>query len=192
MAEELDLRSIWNKSKKLENPRSLQLDLLEKKGTKTTLYWIKIILWIEFILSIVFIPFIVIFLKEEPTWTKIVYVAVTLIYLVYYQFLIKQINHFNYDKDLLTGLKKVYRYLWFYKLHYKVMIWLSLSIGFFAALLAPENANTLTGTDFAILMVISFILLLIIGGFFQLILFFVYGKKIRRLKQMVKDLSSEG
>ena len=56
MAEELDIRSLWNSSKEKEDPNALQINMLEKKGAKTTLYWIKIILWIEFWISCVGIP----------------------------------------------------------------------------------------------------------------------------------------
>ena len=197
MAEELDIRSIWNKGKAKENPSALRIDILEKKGTKTTLYWVKTILWIEFWLTIVMAPFMVIYInsREVTAWPSSIYVFVSVVYLFYYQFLIRQINSFSYDGNVVESLRKVYKYLRFYVLHYKVVMWISMIIGFIYGFFAPENqeayAKITTTKEWLIVVAVSLLLLAIIGGIMHLLLHLIYGKKIRRLKGMIKDLQQE-
>ncbi|MEO1254046.1 MAG: hypothetical protein AAFY41_04040 [Bacteroidota bacterium] len=105
MAEELDIKSIWKKGKELEDPSSLHINMLEKKGTKTTLYWIKVILWIEFWLNIILGPLSIHYSikRGEALGLIIFYVILTLVYLFYYQFLIRKINQFNYDGNVVNS-----------------------------------------------------------------------------------------
>ncbi|WP_420575610.1 hypothetical protein [Ekhidna sp.] len=197
MAEEFDIRSVWKKGKEKEDPSSLHITTLEKKGTKTTLYWIKTILWIEFWLSIIVLPPMVLFSfkQGDSYWLIGAYVLLTLIYLVYYQFLIRQIKRFNYDKNVLESLKKVYGYLRFFLLHYKVIFWISLITGFIYGLMDPANAEGLakieTVRQLAITIIVWIILVALVGSLFHLILFLIYGKKVSRLRKMVKELESE-
>ena len=52
MAEDFDIKSVWNKSKAKEDPSALQIDKLKRsKGTRPTRVWIKTILWTEFWLT---------------------------------------------------------------------------------------------------------------------------------------------
>ena len=197
MAEELDIRSLWNRSKEKEDPNALQINAMERKGTKTTLYWIKTILWIEFWLSCVGIP-VYIFLDIEGYNTpsfKIFAVSITCVYLVYYQFLIREINRFKYDRNVVKSLKKVYGYLRFYLLHYKVVIWLSLLAGTILGMLDPKNKAVLTEMDSAgdwvVLLGVLAIMIGIMGGLITLLIHLIYGRKIARLRRMVRDLEEE-
>jgi len=197
MAEELGIRSIWNKGKEQEDPRSLHMNMLEKRGTKTTLYWIKIILWMEFWITVVGVPLMIWYfiLYPLPTGYLIGYTAITLIYLFYYQFLIKQINGFSYDGNVVHSLKKVYGYLRFYLLHYKVVIWFSLIAGFIYGLMNPEDPEALgkiqSTRDWIVVIAVSWVFLGILGGLLHLIIHLIYGRKIKRLRIMVKDLERE-
>ena len=196
MAEEIDIKSVWNRSKSLENPSSLSIDKLERKSTKTTLYWIKIILWIEFGLTIVFAPIaIVYFMSEYSIGVVSGYIAICIIYLFYYQFLIYQIRKFNYDRDVLQNLKKVYGYLRFYVLHYYVVFWISFIIGFFqgysdASAEAGSKPIETTG-ELAFIIALSVVTIAIVGGIFHFLIYLIYGRKIKRLRRMVKDLESD-
>ncbi len=197
MAEELDIKSVWNRSKAKEDPASLQIDKLERKGTKTTLYWIKIILWIEFSLTLVSLPFIVIYTKSRGDSDGLItfYVFLSIVYLFYYQFLIYQIRKFNYDGNVLQSLKKLYGYLRFYILHYYVVFWISLIVGFIYGLMEPANQQDLaliqTTKQWVIVITIWVVMLAIVGGIFHFIIYLIYGRKIKRIRKMVKDLEED-
>ena len=197
MAEELDIRSIWNNSKEREDPQALEINPVELKGTKTTLYWIKTILWIEFWISCVGIPIYLLVDIEgyDSLSFKVFAVILTCIYLVSYQFLIREINRFQYDRNVVKSLRKVYGYLRFYLLHYKVVIWVSLVAGTILGMFEPDNKETLTTIqttgEWAILVGVLVVLVGIVGGLFTLVIHLIYGRKIGRLKRMVKDLENE-
>ncbi|MEM7299364.1 MAG: hypothetical protein AAF391_13990, partial [Bacteroidota bacterium] len=129
------------------------------------------------------------------TWFIILCVVITLIYSFYYQFLIRQIKKFSYDGNVIQSLKKVYGYLWFYLLHYKVVIWLSLIAGGIMSFFDPQNQKVfeeINGTkEWAIVIGIISLMIGMMGGFLHFIIHLIYGRKIRRLKRMVKDLERE-
>lgn len=197
MAEELDIRSLWNKGKAQENPDSLNINMLEKKGTKTTLYWVKFILWIEFALNLVTAGPLMYFLLDrgDPKWFITVYFLIVLLYSFYYLFLIKQIRSFSYDGNVVQSLKKVYGYLRFYVLHYKVVLWVSLLIGVISGIFQAGNESQLnqfnTTKEWLIFGGVLAIMVLIAGSIFHLLIHLIYGRKIKRLKKMVKDLERE-
>lgn len=197
MAEELDIRSIWNKGKEKEDPASLSINMMEKKGTKTTLYWIKIVLWIEFWLSIFISPFMIIFFvtNDNPVGFPIAYAVIIILYLFYYQFLIRQINRFSYDGNVIESLTQVYGYLRFYLIHYKVAIWVSVILGIIYAIYAPQNEETMkvieTTDQWLTFLVISLLTSSIIGGILHFLIHLIYGRKIKRLKRTVKELQKE-
>jgi len=196
MAEEFDIQTIWNRSKNQQQQPEFELDGLKMKGTKTTLYWIKTILWIEFWLSIIGLPFMLWYFSNrgEGTWVYVLFTTFTLVYLFYYQFLIRQINGFSYDRNVLQSLKKVHGYLWFYLLHYKVVFWLSLAVGFFAAMFDPANTGDLdvleTTKQWAIAIIIWIVIFGIAGLIFHLIIYLIYGRKVKRIKRMIRELES--
>lgn len=198
MAEDLDIRSVWNRTKEKEDPSSLKIDKLERKGTRTTLYWIKIILWIECAMTILLMPFLIIYMSNKGDSFALIaaYVCINVIYLFYYQFLIHQIRKFNYAGNVLQSLKKVYGYLWFYLMHYKVVLWISMIFGFIYGLYDPANAEVMskikTTEQWVKMLAFSAVLLGIVGAIFHLLLHLVYGRKIKRLKRRIKDLEKEG
>ncbi|WP_420318330.1 hypothetical protein [Ekhidna sp.] len=197
MSEEFDIQSVWKKSKKSTDVSTFLIETLEKKGTKTTMYWIKVVLWIEFWMNLILLPIIIPYLirKEEPTWYIGIYVGVTIIYFIYYQFLIRQINRFNYDGNVIHSLKKVYGYLRFFLLHYKVVIWFSMIFGLIYGFVAPENQEALSGLQttkqWIIAIGFSTLIVAVVGGLMHLLVHLIYGRKIKRLKRMVRDLESE-
>ena len=196
MAEELDIRSIWNSSKEKEDPKSLQINLMERKGTKSTLQWVKIILWVEFWLTIVGAPLGIYFAGHLYSQAElIVYGAICFGYLFYYQFLIREINRFSYDRNVVQNLKKVYGYLRFYLLHYKVVIWLSILVGILMEVLKPENRTELseisTTAEWIKFLSIMIVMFAILGGIMTFLVHLIYGRKIKRLRGMVKELEHE-
>ena len=197
MAEELDIKSIWQKGKELEDPASLKIDTLEKKGTKTTLYWIKVILWIEFWMNIVLLPLFIPYLHNRGDSIGFItfYILITIIYLIYYQFLIKKIKQFNYDGNVIKSLKKVYGYLRFYLLHYKVVIWVSMIVGIVYEFSRGESREALQKIDtleeWSIFILINLVVVGIVGGILYGLIHLIYGRKIRRLRRTIKDLAEE-
>ena len=197
MAEELDIRSIWQKSKAFEQPASVDIDRLEKTKTKTTLYWIKFILRIEFWLNIVVFPFYIHYtynVRNDTTFT-IIYAGIALVYAFYYLFLIKQIKGFSYDGDVVQSLRKVYGYLNFYLLHYKVVIWLSLVVGLIIGYnddkKSGEISADLTQQEWLIMIGTTIIFALVIGAILHFLIHLIYGRKIKRLKQIVNSLEKD-
>ena len=197
MAEDLDIKSVWNRTKAKEDPSSLHIDKLERKGTKNTLYWIKVILWIEFSLTLVSLPFMVVYVNSRGDSFGIIifYIIITFVYLFYYQFLIRQIKKFSYDGNVLQNLKKLYGYLRFYILHYYVVFWISLIVGFIYGLMDPANEANLsllqTAKQWAIVIILWSLLLGAVGEIFHFLIYLIYGRKIKRVRKMVKDLENE-
>lgn len=196
MAEEFDLQSVWKKSKEKVADPTAYVNKLERKGTRTTLYWIKTILWIEFWTSIIGLPFLVVFTAKrgDSIGLIITYVLLTFAYLFYYQFLIRQIRSFSYDGNVLQSLKKVYGYLNFFLLHYKVVIWVSMIFGLIYGFIAPESQEALselkTTSQLLASVGITILIVAIVGGVMHLLVHLIYGRKIKRLRKMVKDLES--
>lgn len=200
MAEELDdFKALWQKSKEQTKIPVINLEVIEKYRPKTTLYWIKFILWIEFGLNILFLPFVIYYLMDYPGGNLLLisYLLVTSVYLVYYLFLIRSIIRFRYDEDVIHNLQKVYRYLSFYLLHYKVVIWFSLIGGFAIGLYQgfeeainqiPEGGAT---TFWLVVFGLGTLFIGLIGGIFHFLIHLIYGRKIKRLKKMVQHLQSE-
>ena len=177
------------------------------KKSKTVLYWVKFILWIEFSVSLITIPFILM------DWNNAYYkhlgenyldyatpisLAILLGYLFYFQFLIWQINRFDFAGDVKTSLNKIYNYLKFYILHYKILVWgiypISVMLGGYAG--AKQAASELgeelvigSGLFWALILVT-----LVIGLLFSLLMNFlvnlIYGRKIKRLKGMIDELNA--
>lgn len=197
MTDDLDIRLLWKSSKAKEDPTSLQINMMERKGTRTTLYWIRVILWIEFWLTIVGAPIAVyLFSTMYNRWFTISYGAICILYLFYYQFLIRKIERFNYDGNVVESLRSVYGYLRFYLLHYKIVIWLSLTVGFVMGLIQGMEENGGVPEDatirfWAIVIGGSVLVILLLGGLFNFLIHLIYGRKIKRLKGMVKALESE-
>ncbi|MDW3193825.1 MAG: hypothetical protein R8G66_15745 [Cytophagales bacterium] len=196
---DIDIQGLWAKGKQANRSNEPEIDIDEaiKGKSRNTLYWIKVILWIEFWINVISFPFIVLmFLEMESYGFLIFFSLLVAVYLVYYLFLIRSINQFNYLADVRSSLKKLYKYLNFYLLHYKVLIWTVFPGSFIYGLwLGIEQS----GEDFPRdaqswlkLIGISIIcigLMILIGNWMVNL---IYGKKIKRLKGMVKELEEAG
>lgn len=197
MAEEEELQSLWNKAKSTQEVVNADYAVLDRARTRTTLQWIKTILWIEFWLSLVLsVPFCFWMHDNNISNGIIIFaIAVQVTYCIYYLFLIKRINLFKYDGEVLRGLKKVYRYLKVFLLHYKIVAWISVTTGFTMGYISgveSETGESITydaaffwglGIGFLITMVV-------IGLLMQLIIYLIYGKKIRKLKGTIRALEA--
>lgn len=197
MAEELDVISLWKKSKEIASIPSIDITDFDRKPTKTVLFWIKFILLIEFWINVVALPFASYYLlvTSPDLLMFILYIVVTAIYLAYYQFLIRSIKRFNYDQNVVASLKKIYSYLRFYLLHYKVVIWLSLFTGVILGLLDATNQQSMPPDADPLIfwgsvIGITLILVGIVGAIFHLLINLIYGRKIKRLKGIVKSLET--
>ncbi|WP_421876978.1 hypothetical protein [Marinoscillum sp.] len=196
MAEEIDIIALWDKGKELNANPELDIDKAISSRSKGTLFWIRVILTIEFWINVAALPVFVYYLliiDKDYLWGTLA-VIVTLIYLVYYQFLIKQIKRFSFEENVKTSLKKLYRYLSFFLLHYKVVIWISLLIGMIKAIVedVPNQVppEQLEAPYFMLsVIVVSGIMIIIVGLFFTLLIHLIYGRKIKRLKRLVRQFS---
>lgn len=134
--------------------------------------------------------------NNNPMGFPIAYVVFTLSYMAYYQFLIKKINAFNYDRNVIESLKKVYGYLRFYLIHYKIAIWLSGIMGVIYGFYAPQNQEAMqqveTREQWMYMIISVSIFMSLFAGALHFLVHLIYGRKIKRLKLIVKDFEKEG
>lgn len=192
---DIDIQGLWEKGKQVSRPAAPEIDIDEaiKGKSKTTLYWIKVILWIEFWVNVVCTPFAIGLFRETRQYGALAFfIVVVIVYLFYYIFLIRSINRFSYLTDVKTNLKRLYKYLNFYLLHYKVLIWTmfpaSFIYGFWLGL-TSEHDELPDDTKFWVviiaILVVSTTLMVVLGNW---LVNLIYGKKIKRLKGMVQEL----
>jgi hypothetical protein len=191
--EEVDIKELWNKGKGISSVQAVDVDVIISKKSKTPLYWIKVILWIEFWLNLASLPLTYFFYEEDPILFGIVGPILIVIYLFYYQFLIRKINAFDFAQDVKSGLKKLYGYLNFFFLHYKVIFWISLIIGFIRGFYETPIEEPIEEPlkFWAITIGVSLILLGIAGLVFNFLINLIYGRKIKRLKKIVLEFEEE-
>jgi len=83
----------------------------------------------------------------------------------------------------------------FYLLHYKVVFWVSLMLGFVYGMMDPSNQDAFkevqSPKQWATMIAIWIFLFGIAGGLFHLKLHLIYGKKVRRLRVKIEDLETE-
>ncbi len=191
---EIDIIALWNKGKPSQGSIDVDVDRLISKKSKTPLYWIKFILWIEFAINLVCLPITLIFWREEdPMLYGVITPLIIVIYLIYYQFLIQKINAFDFSRDVKTSLRKLYSYLNFFLLHYRVIIWLSLVVGYVYGLITAdeqgsEMPNDMTG--WVVIVGIGILFIGLVGFILNWLISLIYGKKIKRLKEVVKDFET--
>lgn len=196
MAEDIDIIALWEKGKSIDRNPEIDVDKAISKQSKGTLYWIRIILNIEFWINVAAFPVFVYYLiirDQDYLWGGLA-VAITIIYLFYYQFLIRQVKRFSFEENVRTSLKKLYGYLRFFVLHYKVVLWVSLIIGLLKGFLedVPKEvpAEKLAEPNVWLIIIGASIFFAIIVGLIMTgLIHLIYGRKIKRLKKLVKEFS---
>jgi nitrate reductase NapE component len=195
MLEDQELKALWQKGKVKSTSKVDFPSYDQNKSTGTILKNVRLILRIEMWINIVFfLPICYWFYVAQMHWlVTVFYTIITALYLFYYDFLIKKTLSIDFNEDVRNSLKKVCGYLSFYLLHYKVIIWISL-IGGYAFGLWMAQANDPTPIEdptkfWLVMVVVSIILIGIAGGFFHFLIHMIYGRKISRLKKIVKAFS---
>lgn len=191
---EVDIIDLWNKGKKHSAGDEPNVDELITKKSKTPLFWIRIVLLIEFWINLVSLPLIYIFFRDdEPVLYGIVMPIIIIIYLVYYQFLIRKVKAFDYTIDVKTGLKKLLGYLNFFFLHYKVVIWVFIPLGYIYGTYVALQENPEGGTATSLLITVGVGILFcgILGLIFNFLINLIYGRKIRRLRKIFLELDQK-
>ena len=119
-------------------------------------------------------------------------------YLFYYQFLINKIKKFDYTEDVFSSLSRIYGYLKFYLLHYRVIVWIILPAVFvLSAVLSyietPNHENTIPmwSPQFWIFCSIMAFIALVIILIMHFLVNLIYGRKIKKLKGMIEELGSQ-
>ena len=198
---ELDIKDIWAKGK-LQRSSEVEVNVDEVVGKKSkdVLYWVKFVLWIEFWINVVSLPLFAWNMTADDVTVVNQYIygtgiALVFVYLFYYQFLIRSINRFDYAGDVKGSLTKIYKYLKFYILHYKVVVWglvpISSTFGFFLALsdLADkEESMELYSEAFWVSVGVLIVVTLLFSLLLNFLVNLIYGRKIKRLKSMVNQL----
>lgn len=205
---ELDLKDIWKKGEaSLTASKGFDLARAIGKKSQSILQRIKLILWVEFWLNMVVTPAaaVVYYLEYGTGWAAFVAV-VFVIYFLYYLFLIRSINRFDYSGNVKLSLTKVYKYLKFYVLHYKVMIWLcflvipwaALAYGFYIGATGAPEPEWIMPKDppqfeftkqQAYMVLAAFIIIpILVSLLFHFLVGLLYERKIKKLKRMIEDL----
>lgn len=194
MDKDIDIIALWDKGKQMKNLPDLDIDKTIQSKSKGTLYWIKLILYCEFYINLATLPlsFKYFFIDTLDYFWGSIIILITTTYLFYYLFLIRKIKAFSFATNVKTSLKKLYRYLNFFLLHYKVVIWLSLAVGLLKVFLedVPKQATPeQMEQPMYWVATISFSILFVgaIGALIHFLVHLIYGRKINRLKKMVKD-----
>lgn len=205
---ELDLKEIWKKGQaSLSESKGFDLHKAIGQKSHSVLQRVKLILWIEFWVNVAFTPAaaLVYFIYYSTSW-GIFAGVVFVIYFLYYLFLIRAIKRFDYSSNVKESLSKVYNYLKFYVLHYKVMIWLTFVIVPWAALaygfyigatgapepewMVPETAPEFEFTKQQAYMVLAAFLVVpvLVASLFHFLVGLLYERKIKKLRRMIEDL----
>ncbi|MEP5613213.1 MAG: hypothetical protein ABJP45_13240 [Cyclobacteriaceae bacterium] len=193
---EVDIIDLWNKGKRQSSiQQEIDVEELITKKSKTPLYWIKLILWVEFWLNLISLPVVFIFYRDDDPFLYGVLMPIALlIYLVYYQFLIQKIKAFDYTINVRNGLRKLYGYLNFFFLHYKVLVWLFIPLGYVYGTyvaLQKDSPDEVTTKSWLIIIVTGVVVSGLISLLFNFLVNLIYGRKIKRLKGIVQELESE-
>lgn len=190
---ELDIKDIWKKgARSLENAEELDVDKVIGKKSKTVLAKIHFILSIEFWLNNILMPFILYFQIMERNWGKAAFVLlVFIVYLLYYLFLMRQTKQFDYSRNVKESLSKVYGYLRFYLLHYKVVMFLSVfyggGVGYYEAMTEAGPVNFGKEELWPIIMLTAALVLVYL--LFRFLINLIYGRKVKRLRQMISEFN---
>ncbi len=193
---EIDLLKVWESGKEAVRGEGVSIDVHKaiRGKSRSTLRWISIILWIELAINVLLTPFIYVWWKRIGlTWQFWIFLAVVLVYVAYYVFLIRSIQRFDFAVNVREGLRRIYGYLSFYLLHYKVVIWVLFPLCYLYGLyvgMAQEDFPPLTTEKLLIIIGISIVFNLVFSGLFNWIINLIYGRKIKRLKSMVSELEA--
>ena len=202
---ELDLIDIWKKDTASLKNAEINVDEAIGKKSTTVLAKIKFILKIEFWLNYLIVPACAVwyFIDFGVGYGVFTFMAF-LIYFFYYIFLIRSINRFDYSGDVKKSLTKVYKYLRFYLLHYKVVIWVGYVLviwgaagyGFYMGYTGqemdlPQNTPQFEFTKTEAYVVIGLIIVVpvLFAALLHWLVNLIYGLKIKKLKRIVDDLS---
>ncbi|MEM7108744.1 MAG: hypothetical protein AAF519_11000 [Bacteroidota bacterium] len=202
---EIDLIDIWKKDEILLKNAKIDVDEAIGKKSTTVLAKIKFILKIEFWLNNLVGPtcavwYFIYFGAGYGIFAGFGYI----IYFIYYLFLIRSINRFDYSADVKQSLTKVYKYLRFYLLHYKVIIWVGYVLviwgaagyGFYMGYTGqemdlPKNVPQFEFTKTQAYVVLGLIVIVpvVFATLLHWLVNLIYGRKIKKLKLIVRDLS---
>ncbi len=202
---ELDLIDIWNKDKASLQKAELDIDQAIGKKSTSVLSKIRFILKIEFWLNNAITPACaVVYFNTFGKFWGIFTGLIFLIYFTYYLFLIRSINKFDYSNNVRESLTQIYKYLKFYVLHYKVVIWLSFLVlplsafgyGIYIGYTGDqpisifEEVPKLEVDESFIFwfLAIFFGSLIALAVLFHYLVGLLYEKKIKQLKVMINDL----
>lgn len=205
---ELDLKDIWNKGASATGADELDVEAVIGQKSKTLLDKIKFILKIEFWLNNILTPLgAIYYFQNFGFWSGIAVLVVAIIYFSYYMFLIKAISNFDFAGDVRESLSKLYRYLKFYLLHYKVIIWVTfvgfawaaLGYGFYLgytgqaseAMLESAPKIDVNKTQAYILLGVMVIIPVLFAILLHYLTNLIYGVKIKKLKLILSDFKED-
>ncbi|MCG8390292.1 MAG: hypothetical protein MJA30_32385 [Cytophagales bacterium] len=191
---EIDLKDIWQKGAGALGSGNVTLQPVETQRSRTVLYWLRVILSIEFWLNNIITPLAVYheFSKNSKA-TAIFLIVVGIVYFIYYIFLIRQIRRFDFSGNVRESLSKIYGYLKFYLLHYKVVFFAALYFGGFYGFYeaAAADGGFVLGSQIIWPLLLLVVALIPVYLIFHFLINLVYGRKIKRLKAIIEGLRDD-
>ncbi|TRX50895.1 hypothetical protein FNH22_24905 [Fulvivirga sp. M361] len=191
---ELDIKDIWNKS--IVRPERVEfpgIEHIEGARSRNVLFWLRVILTIEFCLNLVITPIAIYLEIQRGSWITVVFlIVVGVVYFLYFLFLILKLRAFDFSGDVKVSLTKIYNYLKFYLLHYKVVMFLSLYFGGFYGYYetASEKGQFIFAEHVWPLLLVT-VIFVPVYLLFHFLINLIYGRKIKKLRKILEGLKEE-
>lgn len=191
---ELDIKDIWQKGSGALGAGTALAPPAENVRSRNVLYWLRVILTIEFWLNNIGTPIAIYYeFQRDSRATAIFLIVVGVVYFFYYLFLIRQIRSFDFSGNVRESLTRIYHYLKFYVLHYKVVFFASLYFGGFYGYYEAitEKGPFVPNKDTLLPLLLVAVLLIPVYLIFHFLINLIYVRKIKKLKKIIEGLTDE-
>lgn len=192
---ELDIKEIWNKSEKIyPNDHSQEvINKLLNHRPKSVVNQFIVMVKIELWSTVIVLAGLSIYLSMDSSWVWIpILNSFSVILYFYYSRLIKKLNIDLIDTDVVQYLNDVKTNINRFIGHYKVAIWIIVIPAFALGMYVQDNTafsdNNLISLKFYIKWAIGLVAAITLG---YVILYFWYGKRANKIREMLKSLESD-
>lgn len=194
--EEKDIKELWKQGDELDSGSYSQSTIERIMISKPKDIVSKFIntLKIEQWLNLVSLGVLSIFLLYSQFWIEgSVILVLNILMFLYYKRIIQQISKESIDIDVAQYLCNVYESIKRFILHYKILLWIITLPAYIYGVYFhdPKKFHDMDGNmtfKYALLLIAGLVIAMILA---HAILYFMYGKKAKKIKQMVKLLKQE-
>ena len=194
--EEKDIKELWKRGDEL-NANQYSLEAIERiiqlQPKNIVSKFIKTLKFEKTLNAVAFTLGSIYFLYELEWIWAVAFMIINVLFYVYYTKIIKQLSTESFDTNVAKYLCNVYHAIRRFILHYKILLWIiSLPAFIFGIYIQnPEKLNSIEA-----ILSIKIIITLALGfaitiGIGLAILYFMYGKKAKKIKKMIDSLNQE-